>query len=195
MYASTCIAILLTTWTPAPARPMPTTPPTIAIAPHASATLAAMVVEVIDADSLALRTIGPDVAVTPLDALAMKASTSFEMSFSARATPIETLTARDGGPTATARENAPVNTVIEEVSSALSSTLAAEIPPVPLPSMYARTWSYTLFSVAAPAPVSAIPPAPLAIAADAATSVALIVWFESASSVSAPVAETLDWKM
>src|SRR5438552_2163220 len=125
MYASTWIAILLTTWTPAPARPMPTTPPTIAtapltisavivapaaaiaIAPHASATLAAMVVEVIDADSVALRTIGPDVAVTPLDALAMKASTSFEMSFSARATPIETLTARDGGPTATARENAP----------------------------------------------------------------------------------------
>ena len=95
-------------------------------------------------------------------------------------------------PIAIATLTAPANAPIAEVSVAWSATLPTVMPveAVPSPSMNALTLVAIRFSAKTPAPLKptpAIPPAP--IATEPATTRAAIACDETASAVSAPLAE------
>ncbi len=125
--ALTCVRMTLVASAPAPLIAMPATPPTAA--PSAAAAAVAVMVAV----SSASRTTAPAVAVTPLSAFLIAASTWLAMLFRARPTP----TAAEipaTPPTEAAIEAAPTVVLIVELSCAARVTLVAEIP-VPSPSM------------------------------------------------------------
>ena len=133
MWAVVVVSITFSASAPAPEIPR-------AMAPIATAMLAANVVEVIVAPSVALSETEPAFAVTPPGAPVMNASTSLEIVFEASATPIEIDPATP--PTEAASDTAPVRTVIEELSCAVSDTLPALTPlESPFPLMKAWTWS------------------------------------------------------
>ena len=131
--ASTCaltwLRMTLVASAPAPLMAMPpTTPPTAA--PSAAAPDEAVIVATWSASS----TIAPAVAVTPVSAFLIAASTWLAMVLRASATP----TAAEmpaTPPTEAAIEAAPTVALIEEVSRAARVMPVAEMPLAPSPSM------------------------------------------------------------
>ena len=130
--ASTCALTLLrmtlVASAPAPLMAMPATPPTAA--PSAAAPDEAVIVATWSASS----TIAPAVAVTPVSAFLIAASTWLAMVLRASATP----TAAEmpaTPPTEAAIEAAPTVALIEEVSRAARVMPVAEMPLAPSPSM------------------------------------------------------------
>ena len=111
------------------------------------------------------------------------------MVFRANETPIETATPT--APKPPASEIAPARLLMVEESSAVSVTLAAEMPSAPSPSMNAAVSTPITFSANTPEPAPAMPTPPAPTATAPAITIEPMVWVASAVWRRSPVALTL----